>query len=122
MITTGISRPLFSFFDVDIDAIKRYSADGMRIACAYAGDSLGDANFTTETADSAILRLYTTIEWAQELVNKQTELREGAPSTFADRVFEAQINHFIELCDVEYEKCDSLTYILGFLSPFFTLN
>jgi leucyl-tRNA synthetase len=47
------------------DAVKRYTADGMRVACAYAGDTLEDANFTIETANAAILRLFTTVEWAQ---------------------------------------------------------
>jgi len=87
-----------------IDAVKRYSADGMRVACAYAGDTLEDANFTTETADAAILRLYTIIEWAQEVTASLGELREGAPSTFADKVFDASINLFIEQCDADYER------------------
>jgi hypothetical protein len=35
----------------------------MRYALADAGDSMDDANFTTEVANAAILRLYAQLEW-----------------------------------------------------------
>ena len=45
----------------NLDSIKRYSADGTRVACALAGDSQEDANFTTESADAAVNKIYTII-------------------------------------------------------------
>ncbi len=42
-----------------IDAVKQYGADAARVACALAGDSINDANFTQETANAAILQLST---------------------------------------------------------------
>ncbi|KAK3887968.1 hypothetical protein Pcinc_007928 [Petrolisthes cinctipes] len=39
------------------DALDKYGADGMRLALANAGDSIEDANFETQVADSGVLRL-----------------------------------------------------------------
>ena len=38
------------------DAIDKFSADGMRLALADAGDSVEDANFVEAMADAGILR------------------------------------------------------------------
>jgi leucyl-tRNA synthetase len=38
------------------DAINKFSADGMRLALADAGDSVEDANFVEAMADAGILR------------------------------------------------------------------
>lgn len=43
--------------------MEEFSADGMRIALADAGDSLDDANFETETADKMVVRLWALIKW-----------------------------------------------------------
>lgn len=37
----------------------------MRLALADAGDTVEDANFMEKIADSAILRLYTFLEWTK---------------------------------------------------------
>lgn len=42
-----------------IDAIQEYGADATRLACAQAGDSINDANFTRDNANAAILQLST---------------------------------------------------------------
>jgi leucyl-tRNA synthetase len=42
-----------------IQAIEDYGADSARLACAQAGDSINDANFTHENANAAILQLST---------------------------------------------------------------
>ena len=39
------------------EAIDKFSADGMRLALADAGDSIEDANFVEAMADAGILRL-----------------------------------------------------------------
>jgi valyl-tRNA synthetase len=56
------------------EAIGQFSADGMRLALADAGDSVEDANFVTASADAGILRLYTFIEWVKEVL-ADTNLR-----------------------------------------------
>jgi leucyl-tRNA synthetase len=50
------------------EAVGQFSADGMRLALADAGDSIEDANFVTSSADAGILRLYTFIEWVKEVL------------------------------------------------------
>lgn len=45
------------------DAISRFSADGMRLALADAGDTLEDANFMYDMADGGLLRLHSQLEW-----------------------------------------------------------
>lgn len=47
------------------ESIEKFSADGMRLTLADAGDSIEDANFVEITADAAILRLFTFIEWVK---------------------------------------------------------
>ena len=54
------------------EAISQFSADGMRLALADAGDSVEDANFVTTSADAGILRLYTIIEWVKEVLADTT--------------------------------------------------
>lgn len=84
------------------DAIDSFSADGMRLALADAGDSVEDANFVYGTADSAILRLYTLIEWAKEVLADQS-LREG-DDTFHDQVFISEMNLKLKETSERYEK------------------
>ena len=60
----------------------------MRFALADAGDSIEDANFLESVADTAILRLYTLIEWVKEIIAAKDTLRTGPISSFDDRVFE----------------------------------
>ena len=43
------------------EGIEKFSADGMRMALADAGDSVEDANFVVTMAEASILKLYTFI-------------------------------------------------------------
>ncbi|CAF4589633.1 unnamed protein product [Rotaria sp. Silwood1] len=52
-----------------VQAIEKFSADGMRLTLADAGDSIEDANFEEEMAEAQLLRLYTFIEWVKEVLN-----------------------------------------------------
>ena len=47
------------------EAVERFSADGARLSLANAGDTLEDANFVYEMADSDLLRLYNEIIWTK---------------------------------------------------------
>lgn len=38
-------------------SLKVYGADATRMACALAGDSINDANFTKENANASIMQL-----------------------------------------------------------------
>lgn len=50
------------------ESIDRFGADAMRFALADSGDSIEDANFVVNVADSTILRLYTFLEWAKKMI------------------------------------------------------
>jgi len=98
-----MSKSLGNFFTLT-DAVDEFSADGMRFALADAGDSLEDSNFATATADTAILRLFTQIEWIQETLANKDKLRSGPPTSFMDRVFESLIAKAIVETDKHYQK------------------
>lgn len=85
-------------------AIDKFSADGMRLALADAGDTVEDANFVEAMADAGILRLYTWVEWVKEMVANCDSLRSGPASTFNDRVFASEMNAGIIKTDQNYEK------------------
>ncbi len=87
------------------DSIDLYGADATRFALADAGDSLEDANFLEETANSAILRLYSEREWISEVIQEiqQNKLRTGELS-WMDRAFESQIIHIVDEAKSAYSK------------------
>ena len=67
------------------ETINKFSADATRFACADAGDSLDDANFSRETADAAIVSLCNEESWIAEVYST----KEG--SIFL-RASEAELN------------------------------
>jgi len=84
------------------DAIDKYSADGMRLALADAGDSVEDANFSSPSADAGILRLYTLIEWVKEVLeDKNIKSRKF---NFHDTVFSNEMNLKLQLAHDAYDK------------------
>ncbi|XP_010692415.2 leucine--tRNA ligase, cytoplasmic isoform X1 [Beta vulgaris subsp. vulgaris] len=85
-------------------AIEEFSADATRFALADAGDGVDDANFVFETANAAILRLTKEIAWMEEVLAADTTLRSGEPSTYADRVFENEINLAVKLTEQNYQS------------------
>ncbi|KAM7242625.1 hypothetical protein CapIbe_007096 [Capra ibex] len=85
-------------------AVDKYSADGMRLALADAGDTVEDANFVEAMADAGILRLYTWVEWVKEMVANWDSLRSGPANTFNDKVFASEMNAGIIKTDQNYEK------------------
>jgi len=86
------------------ETVQKYSCDGTRIACADAGDSLEDANFSRETADNSILTLYTELKWFEETVETMDSLRGDEGEVFMDRVFSNEINRLSKQCDESYSK------------------
>ncbi|XP_074263080.1 leucine--tRNA ligase, cytoplasmic-like [Silene latifolia] len=85
-------------------AIEEFSADATRFALADAGDGVDDANFVFETANAAILRLTKEMKWIKQVISDSSELRSGVPSTYADRVFQNEINLAVKLTDEHYRS------------------
>ncbi|XP_012693255.1 leucine--tRNA ligase, cytoplasmic [Clupea harengus] len=85
-------------------AVSKFSADGMRMALADAGDTVEDANFVEAMADAGILRLYTWVEWVKEMIANQNNLRLGPADSFNDRVFASEINAGILRTEQHYER------------------
>lgn len=88
------------------DALNKYSADGMRMTLADAGDTVEDANFVESVAEANLLRLYAFYEWCKEVVENQNNLRprDSPKDTYADRVFESEINKTIIETKKHYES------------------
>ncbi|VDO49038.1 unnamed protein product, partial [Brugia timori] len=80
------------------ETVGLFSADGMRISLADAGDYVEDANFVYDMADAAVLRLYNLLVWSREMValREQNILRSGQKLTFADQVFDNEMNSAIQ--------------------------
>ena len=85
------------------EAINKFSADGMRLALADAGDSVEDANFVTSSADAGILRLYTFIEWVKETLTDESLNKRTKPN-FHDDVFLNEINLKLAQAHDAYDK------------------
>lgn len=85
-------------------AIEKFSADGMRLALADAGDTIQDANFQEQMAETCILRLFTFLEWCKEMVEKSDSMRTGPFNSFNDKVFECEMNLGIIECEQAYAK------------------
>ncbi|KQJ97799.1 hypothetical protein BRADI_3g33360v3 [Brachypodium distachyon] len=95
------------------DAIEEFSSDATRFALADAGDGMDDANFVFETAKSAILRLTKEIAWMEEIITVQSSMRAGRPSTYADHVFDNEINIAVKETEKSYDAFmfrDALKY------------
>lgn len=86
------------------EAIEKFSADGMRMALADAGDTVEDANFVETMADAGILRLFTWAEWVKEMIANRDSLRTGPADTFNDRVFSSEMNAAITRTEQHYER------------------
>jgi leucyl-tRNA synthetase len=85
------------------DAVIKYGADATRFALADAGDSVEDANFEDSTANAAILRLYTLLEWAEDQVAKPETLRSGEYNFF-DKIFDNEMNKLLGITENAYEN------------------
>jgi leucyl-tRNA synthetase len=94
-----MSKSKGNFLMMD-DTINKFSADATRFACADAGDSIEDANFSRETADATIMSLTNEDEWITETVagdgGAGIALRSGDDSlNFMDKVIINETNRAI---------------------------
>ncbi|XP_064483377.1 leucine--tRNA ligase, cytoplasmic-like [Ornithodoros turicata] len=86
------------------DALEKFSADGMRLALADAGDGVEDANFVETMADAGILRLYAFLEWVKEMIAGRDTLRTGPPNSYVDKVFLNDMDHYINQTYENYRQ------------------
>lgn len=86
------------------ESLNQFGADGMRLALANAGDSIEDANFETNVADSGVLRLWTFVELVKELFEEKGEMRSSSSKTVSDDMFDAEMNLKIKETDLNYSK------------------
>ncbi|KAK3795418.1 hypothetical protein RRG08_031765 [Elysia crispata] len=85
------------------EAIDRFSADGMRLTLAGAGDGVEDANFVEEEAEHGLLSLHSFLEWVREMLRARSCLRKGNYS-FHDKVFASEINNTNRETRRHYQK------------------
>lgn len=86
------------------DGMARYSSDGVRFALADAADTVEDANFSLKTADEAVLKLWTLIDFIEEGVNVIESMQTGPLTRFADRVFATQLNSHLHAAEDAYDR------------------
>jgi len=87
------------------ETVDLFSADATRFACADAGDSLDDANFSRETADMAIVALSNEQLWILDTL-ADPNLRSGGTEeelNFMDKVLRNETNRLITLTEKSYE-------------------
>jgi len=86
------------------ESIERFSADGMRLSLADAGDGVEDANFEIDMAEAGILRLHAFLVWVNEMVAmREKNMLRVDGETFADRTFNNEMNRLIQLAAQNYE-------------------
>ncbi|KAG8736230.1 cytosolic leucyl tRNA synthetase [Ceratobasidium sp. 414] len=96
------------------DSLDKFGADATRLALADAGDGIEDANFEEKTANAAIMRLYTLIEWCEDVMGKvrgevsdgkDVKMRTGGPETYSfhDKVFEQEVTDLMAKSKASYE-------------------
>lgn len=69
-----MSKSKGNFLMMD-ECVDLYSCDVTRLACADAGDSLEDANFSREVADTAVMGIYNECKWVEEMCGDGAKVR-----------------------------------------------
>jgi leucyl-tRNA synthetase len=98
-----MSKSTGNFVTLD-QAIELYTSDAVRFALADAGDTTEDANFSTKTADDAVLKLSTLVDFVEEGVKMVDEMRTGELTRFHDRVFASRINDRTRASQAAFER------------------
>ncbi|KAJ7222478.1 hypothetical protein GGX14DRAFT_428848 [Mycena pura] len=95
------------------EAIIKFGADATRLSLADAGDGIEDANFDEKSANANILRVHTLVQWCQDMIKDEANLRHGPKDAYHDVVFEHEINELINITQSHYEAMnykDALKY------------
>ena len=83
--------------------IDKFLADGMRLALANSGDSVEDANFLEADANAGVLRLFTLVEWAKEVVAEGSVVTRASADTFHDVVFQGEMSKLLVETEANYK-------------------
>jgi leucyl-tRNA synthetase len=89
------------------EAIELFSADGMRLALADAGDGVDDANFEEDNATAAVLRLFTFLEYCETAIKGQSgdfHFRESPERNDNDAMFEAVLHDAMRKTKSAYDS------------------
>jgi len=91
------------------ETVEKYSADATRFACADAGDTLDDANFSRDVANSAIMSLVNEAEWIKEVLGAVAAIpasatRTGDDLNFMDKVLRNETNRLVKATESCYES------------------
>ena len=106
------------------DSIDLFGADATRFALADAGDTLEDANFSSNAANKAVLTLFNSIQWAAETLQKIDQLNDREiEDSIADRTFDSLINFYIVSADQAFAKLNyRFIFFYFILFLFFIFN
>ncbi|KAJ7163222.1 hypothetical protein C8R46DRAFT_1193733 [Mycena filopes] len=85
------------------EAILKFGADSTRLSLADAGDGVEDANFDEKAANANILRVHTLVQWCEDMVKDEPNLRHGPKNLYHDLVFEQEISELINVTQSHYE-------------------
>ena len=88
-----------------LETVNNYSADATRFACADAGDTLDDANFSRDTANAAIVSLSNESAWIKEILidTDKSTLRSGDDLNFIDKVLVNETNRLVKATEDAFE-------------------
>lgn len=88
------------------ECCEDFTADATRFACAFAGDTLEDANFDRSVANQTISNLFVEEEWIRSVMADAAagNLRIGGDLMFMDRAFNNEIDFLIEETQKEFTK------------------
>eukprot|EP01056_Protomagalhaensia_sp_Gyna25_P000525 Protomagalhaensia_sp_Gyna_25__524@NODE_1246_length_2026_cov_34_518369_g927_i1_p1_GENE_NODE_1246_length_2026_cov_34_518369_g927_i1NODE_1246_length_2026_cov_34_518369_g927_i1_p1_ORF_typecomplete_len468_score105_71tRNAsynt_1g/PF09334_11/1_2e17tRNAsynt_1/PF00133_22/5_7e17tRNAsynt_1e/PF01406_19/5_4e13Anticodon_1/PF08264_13/4_2e03Anticodon_1/PF08264_13/4_3e10tRNAsynt_1f/PF01921_18/0_016RBD/PF02196_15/0_3_NODE_1246_length_2026_cov_34_518369_g927_i14721875 len=99
-----MSKSTGNFLSLD-EACETFSTDGTRLALADAGDSVDDANFERQTANTCLMKLYVMCQFVEEILQKQKDgqLRNGEKSHL-DRMIENEMSFLVTQTREDYEN------------------
>lgn len=88
--------------------LEKFGTDASRVALADAGDSLDDGNFEDETANAAILKLFTFEQWVKKQFENVDTLDFAQHKTEEydtwDKIFVNEIAKCVSLCTKNYNE------------------
>eukprot|EP00919_Chromeraceae_sp_WS-2016_P080754 GHVR01190828.1.p1 GENE.GHVR01190828.1~~GHVR01190828.1.p1 ORF type:complete len:1046 (+),score=250.39 GHVR01190828.1:149-3286(+) len=85
------------------DSVSTYGADATRLTCADAGDTLDDANFSRESANSAVMKLFLLEQFVKQNIENSNNLRTGE-YTEGDIMFNNEIARLVNEAKTGYTK------------------
>jgi leucyl-tRNA synthetase len=103
-----MSKSNGNFYTV-ADLVSNYGADAARMALCDAGDTLDDSNFSTITAQTAIMKIYKFIQFFEKVIAKiqkdTTVLKNPIKhNSVYDKFLDSYINYYIKETRNAYES------------------